>query len=83
VNAAQTNDGYTALMWASQNGHVVVVRELCKCGANVNATRFNGMCALMAASSKGHLEVVRELCEWGSNVNAARHLDGADRLDFC
>jgi len=28
VNAARTDDGFTALMGASQNGHLEIVREL-------------------------------------------------------
>jgi ankyrin repeat protein len=58
--------GGTALMHASENGHLEIVRELCRKGANVNAARAdNGFTALMLASWNGHQEVVRELCERG------------------
>ena len=36
VNAAQTSDGFTALMYASQEGHLEITSELCARGATVN-----------------------------------------------
>jgi len=66
MNAATTNDGFTALMWASHRGQLGIVRELCERGANVNAASNDGTTALMMASLKGHLEIVRELRERGS-----------------
>jgi len=66
VNASTTNDDDTALMGASQEGHLKVVRQLCERGANVNAATTNGYTALIWASLKGHLEIVRELCARGA-----------------
>ena len=56
MNAADPEDGFTALMFASQYGHLKVVRELCKRGANVNAVQADeGFSALLWACEKGHL----------------------------
>ena len=79
MNAARTTNGATALMWASQKGHLEIVRFLVKCGGiNVNAARAtDGMTALMWASVNGNLEMVRCLVEReGVNVNAARTSNG-------
>ncbi len=63
MNSARTYDGFTALMSASQNGHLEVVRGLIKEGANLDAVLTNcGGSAVMWASGKGRTEVVRELC---------------------
>ena len=70
---SRTDAGATALMLASEWGHLGVVRELCDRGANLEASSaFDGYTALMGASVKGRMEVVRELCDRGANVNAAR-----------
>lgn len=76
---------YTALMHASEGGHLEVVRELYEKGANVNtAGADGGVTALMCACLGGHLEVVRELCGRNGNVNAARTDDGVTALmDAC
>ena len=42
MNTAQTDDGYTALMWASQEGHLETVRLLLQVGANKAATTTDG-----------------------------------------
>ena len=69
MNATTTDNGSTALMAASQNGHLEVVRELCERGANVNAARTdNGVTALMFASHYGYLGVVRELRKCGARL---------------
>jgi ankyrin repeat protein len=58
VNAVQTDDGFTALMWASLNGNLLIAQLLVERGANVNATRTSdGITALMWASQKGHLGI--------------------------
>ena len=72
MNSARTYDGFTALMSASQNGHLEVVRGLIKSGANVDAvlTNFGGS-AVMWASWKGHTGVVRELCSRHCSLSTA------------
>ena len=60
----------TALMGASLNGHLDVVRALLAAKANVNAKYSDGMTALMMASSKGNLDLVQALLAEGADVNA-------------
>ena len=37
--------GFTALMWAAQNGHVEAVQHLLERGADVHAADNNGACS--------------------------------------
>jgi len=61
-------------MWACQEGHQEVVRELCERGANVNAAcNTDGYTALMEASRKGHLSVVQALLNHGASKSAVSH----------
>jgi len=67
VNTSKRDNGSTALTCATQGGHLEVVRELCRKGADVNVARKNdGMTPLMVASRYGYLEIVRELHEKGA-----------------
>jgi uncharacterized protein len=68
VNAKADNGG-TALIQASQNGHLEVVRALLAANADVNAKLADGFTALMIASEKGHLDVVRALLAANADVN--------------
>lgn len=71
-----TNDRRTALIAASFNGHLEIVRELLSQGAEINARDKEGRTALMVASTGGHEEVVRQLLSRGADVNA-RTVGGA------
>jgi ankyrin repeat protein len=54
--------GDTALVWASNNGHLEVVRALLKVeGVDVNIKDMDGGTALIYACWKGHLDVARAL----------------------
>lgn len=73
--------GQTALLMASQENKVEVVRELCARGADVNAASTfkdgsRGNSALMGAVANNHLEIARELCARGADVNAVTMDDG-------
>ena len=71
VNAARTTDGYTALMAASQEGHLGIAQLLVERGANVNAAKpDDGYTALMLASMLGHLATVRFLLSRGASKTA-------------
>ncbi|KAF4912640.1 Ankyrin repeat domain-containing protein 17 [Colletotrichum fructicola] len=73
VNADDSNDRWTALVAASERGHINIVELLLSAGANVNAQPAPhefGRTALQAASAGGHIEVVERLLSAGANVNA-------------
>ncbi|MCB1143104.1 MAG: ankyrin repeat domain-containing protein [Leptospiraceae bacterium] len=61
---------YTALMVASKEGDLQLVKLLIDRGANVNATTPDGHTALMYASYNRYPEIVKVLIEHGANVNA-------------
>ncbi|KAF0697593.1 Aste57867_11731 [Aphanomyces stellatus] len=62
----------TALIYASNEGHIEVVRALLSCeGIDINATNNYGASALMYASKMGRTDVVRTLSgHEGIDVNA-------------
>ncbi|KAF3853895.1 hypothetical protein F7725_014583 [Dissostichus mawsoni] len=70
INICNQN-GLNALHLASKEGHVEVVAELIKHGANVDAaTKQKGNTALHIASLAGQNDVVKELVTHSANVNA-------------
>ena len=52
-------DGWTALMYASINGHIDVVKILIDMGANVNNKNEGGWTALMIASNEEIKKLLR------------------------
>jgi hypothetical protein len=62
-----------AFQVASACGHIHVVEQLLKAGADVNAaaTEHGGLTALQGASEGGHIQVVERLLQAGADVNAA------------
>ncbi|MEM6932526.1 MAG: ankyrin repeat domain-containing protein, partial [Pseudomonadota bacterium] len=68
---ATTDDGWTALMLASQNGHLQVAEFLVSMGADVCASMLDGRTALMLASLNGHLRIVALLHAQDSDPIAA------------
>ena len=54
----QQEDGWTALMLASQNGHAQVAELLLNGNADTHLTENDGWTALMLASQNGHVQVV-------------------------
>ena len=65
----QNNDGCTALMITSFEGHIEVVRLLLENGAHIDLQDIKGRSALQHASSKGHLHVIQILLENGAQVD--------------
>lgn len=71
INAEEDNLGFTALISASKEGHLNMVRELIMRGANVNHRASGRTTALHIASSYNKLDVVRELITNGADINEA------------
>ncbi len=71
VNADAKNEkGQTALMLASEKGHVAMLKKLSGLNADaVNRADKNGSTALMIAARLGQEQAVRALVEGGANVN--------------
>jgi ankyrin repeat protein len=70
INRKHDGEEYTALMWASKNGHLDVVQLLLASDADVNIQGgWNECTALMKACEKGKFEVVEALIKAGAEVN--------------
>jgi ankyrin repeat protein len=63
------NNNTTALMRASQEGHLKICSLLLQHGAEVNRGNREAMNALMLASQRGHSAVVRLLVQYGARLN--------------
>jgi ankyrin repeat protein len=59
----------TALVWASKQGHLQIIKLLLAKGADVNAKDESGLTALVEASGNGGLEIVKFLLAKGADVN--------------
>ena len=62
----QTISGFTALMFASGNGHLEIVQLLLKAKAKPDLQTENGETALYLAVMKGHPDIVQLLLEYGA-----------------
>jgi phosphosulfolactate synthase (CoM biosynthesis protein A) len=63
-------DDTAAIHFASQKGHVEVVRELLASGASVKAKNRKGLTALHFAAQSSHLELVKYLVKKGVEITA-------------
>jgi hypothetical protein len=84
INARETENGSTPLLWALEGGcfeDVSVVRLLLEHGADINAQNHSGWTPLHWASFNGVLEVVRLLLKHGAEVGAKDN-DGKTALQF-
>jgi L-asparaginase II len=78
---AKTNDGYTPLHLACQNGHAEVVKALLKKGADLQTKKSFGWTPLQNACENGHVEVVKALLEKGADLHAKTN-DGNTPLHY-
>ena len=74
-------EGWTALHFATDMGHLEVVNYLIQAGADVNLHTPKGSMPLHKASQKGHVDIVTSLFVAGANVEA-RNGDGKTALDL-
>jgi ankyrin repeat protein len=79
INAKETWNGQTALMWAAAAGHGPVIQALIDYGADMSPRSNAGTSPLHYAVRKGSVEAVRVLLNAGAAVNGKRP-DGATPL---
>jgi ankyrin repeat protein len=79
VNAKESWQEQTALMWAVARTQRDVVRVLIELGADVQARSKNGFTPLLFAAREGDIEIGRLLLKAGANVNDAAR-DGSNAL---
>jgi ankyrin repeat protein len=79
VDAKETWNGQTALMWAAAAGHGTVVQALIAHKADIRARSNAGTTPLVFAVRRGDMSAVRALVEAGANVKEKRP-DGATAL---
>ncbi len=66
-----TEDGVTAIMYATSNGFLEIVRILVENGADINAVPRDGITALTGATINNHYEVVLFLLQQGADTEIA------------
>ena len=71
INQGTLEYGFTPLLLAANNGHMAIVRELLRRGANVNGRCTSGTTPIASAAENGHLQLVKELIAAGAMVNDA------------
>lgn len=69
VHAKESRRGQTALMWAAADGHVEVIEELIKAGADFRKPLDSGYTPLLFAVRQGHIGAVKALLKAGADVN--------------
>jgi ankyrin repeat protein len=70
IDKPSSASGITALMEASDKGHLEIVRILLEHHAKPDVKKKYGITALLCAASSGHEDIVKLLIDHGANVNA-------------
>jgi uncharacterized protein len=73
--------GWSALHYASTNGHLEIVRFLLDKDAYVDPESPNGTTALMMAARGGHIHIVKLLIDRGANISISNQLN-LTAIDF-
>ncbi|KAF0700898.1 Aste57867_8584 [Aphanomyces stellatus] len=63
-------EGWTALLHASDHGHLECVKILLQHQANPNTVAVNGTTGLLLATKRGYHEIVRTLLQAGADIEA-------------
>lgn len=61
--------GYTALMWACDNGHTHIAKLLIDEGAELNTTDQKGYTPLMMAAYSGYFDIAEYLIRAGADID--------------
>lgn len=69
LSAADSENGNTPLIWASDAGHLEAVRVLLGKGVDCETRGFLGATAMSRAARHGHVAVLQELFSSGANPN--------------
>lgn len=72
---SEDEDGYTGLLFASENGQDDAVELLIRLGAEVDAKNVAGESSIWLASRYGHEAIVRTLIENGADLDSSDELD--------
>lgn len=75
INEQLKSGGFTALMFASRNGHTDTVQMLCDKGANLDIQCNEGWTALHYAGWMDHLQTCIALVSRGADANLKDHRD--------
>jgi len=75
-----TQDGATALFYATLMRKSDLVEAICNKGANLEISSHQGVTALNLAAEKGYHEIVDTLCKKGANITARDGLSGNTAL---
>jgi ankyrin repeat protein len=82
LDAAQKDDGWTALEIASAYGHVKIVKFLLERGADVNKQDFDGWTPLHASAANGHMGVCLLLCGAGADLTVKNYDDELTHTNY-
>jgi ankyrin repeat protein len=69
VHAKESRRGQTAILWAAADGHVEVIEELIKAGADFRTPLDSGYTPLLFAVRQGHIGAAKALLKAGADVN--------------
>ena len=75
VNANETEEGWTALMYATYYGRIDVMRELVASGANIDRTTLHGWTALMYAAYYANVEAMQVLLLAGATLPLQEYIE--------
>jgi len=80
VHAKEGRREQTALMWAAAEGHVEVLEELIKAGADFKTSLSSGFTPLLFAVRDGRIGAAKALLKAGADVNEAVQVRVAPKL---